>query len=135
MQRMTKRKLRMILSKGPNDFGAWLENIPGVYGAGDTPMEAKKNLLEGLRIYIKNNNVPVWLRNKQYVVVSRYDSQSLLQYYKGVFTNSALERITGINQKQIQHYASGLKKPREAQLRKIESGLHKLADELMAIEL
>lgn len=72
-------------------------------------MEAKKNLLEGLKIYIKNNDVPAWLRNKQYVVISKYDSQSLLQHYKGIFTNSALERITGINQKQIQHYASGLK--------------------------
>jgi hypothetical protein len=32
-------------------------------------------------------------------------------YYKRIFTNVALERITGINQKQLQHYATGLKKP------------------------
>ena len=55
--------------------------------------------------------------------------------YKGIFTNSALERITGINQKQFQHYASGLKKPRAAQAKKIESALHKLGSELLALEL
>jgi hypothetical protein len=58
-----------------------------------------------------------------------------LDYYKGIFTNAALERITGINQKQIQHYASGLKKPRPAQVKKIESALHNLGAELMSVEL
>jgi len=33
----------------------------------------------------------------------------VLNYYKGIFTLSALERLTGINQKQLQHYASGLR--------------------------
>jgi len=33
------------------------------------------------------------------------------------------------------HYASGLKKPRVEQRKKITEGLHKLAKELLAIEL
>jgi hypothetical protein len=47
--------------------------------------------------------------------------ESLFEYYKGVFTKSALERITGINQRQLQHYSSGLKKPRLAQKQKIQT--------------
>ncbi|WP_164112205.1 MULTISPECIES: hypothetical protein [Sphingobacterium] len=35
----------------------------------------------------------------------------------------------------IGHYSSGLKKPRQPQLRKIEEGLHRLAAELQAVEL
>jgi len=61
--------------------------------------------------------------------------ESLFTYYKGVFTKSALERITGINQRQLQHYSSGLKKPRLAQKQKIETALHKLGNELIAVEL
>jgi hypothetical protein len=61
--------------------------------------------------------------------------ESLLNYYKGIFTNDALERITGINQKQLQHYASGYRKPREAQVKKIQTVLHQLGGELMSIEL
>jgi hypothetical protein len=58
-----------------------------------------------------------------------------LNYYKGIFTNASLERLTGIKQKQIQHYATGLKKPRASQKIKIQNSLHQLASELMSIEL
>jgi len=51
------------------------------------------------------------------------------------FTNAALERITGINQKQIQHYASGIKRPRPEQLKKIEVAFKKLGAELASVEL
>ena len=129
------RKLRAIISKGQEDYGAWFENFPGAYGAGETVAEAKKNLKEGLRLYIKHNEVSDWLRNKEYEVIFKYDSQSFLSYFKGIFTNAALERLSGINQRQINHYATGRKKPRPAQLKKLEMGIHKLAGELMAVEL
>jgi predicted RNase H-like HicB family nuclease len=129
------RKLRAIISKGPEDYGAWIEKFPGVYGAGETVAEAKKNLKEGLKLYVKHNEVSDWLRNKEYVVIYKYDSQSFLNYFKGIFTNAALERLSGINQRQINHYATGRKKPRPEQLKKLEIGIHKLAGELLAVEL
>ncbi|WP_168204596.1 hypothetical protein [Olivibacter sp. LS-1] len=63
------------------------------------------------------------------------NAESFLNYYKGIFTNAALEKITGINQRLLQHYSSGLKKPRLPQLKKIEEGMHRLAAELQALEL
>jgi len=60
---------------------------------------------------------------------------SLLNYFKGILTNAAFERISGINQMQMSHYANGLKKPRKAQLQKIEKALHRLGDELKSISL
>lgn len=129
------RKLRAIISKGQDDYGAWFENFPGAYGAGETVAEAKKSLNEGLRLYVKYNDVPDWLKNKDYVIIHKYDSQSFLNYFKGIFTNAALERLSGINQRQINHYATGRKKPRPEQLKKLETGIHKLAVELMAVEL
>ncbi len=68
-------------------------------------------------------------------MVYKFDVQSFLNYYKGIFTKAALERVTGINQKQLQHYATGLKKPRATQAKKIEAELHKLGSELMSVEL
>lgn len=64
-----------------------------------------------------------------------FDAESILNYYRGIFTNAALERITGINQRQIQHYASGTKRPRPQQLKKIETALHELGEELISVEL
>jgi len=72
---------------------------------------------------------------KEYEIKYKFDTESLLQYYKGILGNPAFEKITGINQKLIHHYATGLKKPREAQRKKIEEGLHALGRELLSIEL
>ena len=90
-----------------------------------------------MRLFLNNNeakNIPKELRG-EYELVFKLDAQSFFNYYKGIFTNSALERITGINQRQLQHYASGLKKPRPVQVKKIESALHKLGHELISVEL
>lgn len=130
------KTLRAIFSKGPEDFGAWFEGLEGVYGAGTTVAEAKKNLEDGLGLYVKHNRtIPAWLKNKSYKIVYKFDAVSILNYYRGIFTNAALERITGINQRQIQHYASGMKRPRALQLKKIETAFHTLGLELIAVEL
>ena len=70
-----------------------------------------------------------------YELIFRFDTQSLLQHYRGIFTNSALQRITGINQRQLQHYASGASRPRPEQAHRIERALHLLGEELLAVEL
>ena len=65
----------------------------------------------------------------------QFDPASLLSYYQGIFTNAAIERLTGINQRQIQRYASGESNPRPEQKAKIKDGLHKLGKELIELEL
>ncbi|MDR2414457.1 MAG: hypothetical protein LBD64_05690 [Odoribacteraceae bacterium] len=68
-----------------------------------------------------------------YAIAYQFDVESLLYFYDGIFTRSALERITGINQKQLAHYASGLHKPRREQERKIKDALRALGQELLSI--
>ena len=71
----------------------------------------------------------------KYQLTFRFDTQSLLQHYNGIFTNAALERLTGINQRQLQRYASGVSKPLRPQAEKIAGALHKLGKELSVVEL
>ena len=68
-------------------------------------------------------------------MVYKFDAQSLLKYYKNVITGTALERLTGINQKQLNHYANSHRKPKETQVLKIKRAFHKLGSELMSIEM
>ena len=68
-------------------------------------------------------------------LVYEFQVIGLLNYFKGIFTNAALEKMTGINQKQLQHYASGLKKPRPEQALKIERALHNLGNHLLELKL
>jgi len=52
-----------------------------------------------------------------------------------IFTNSALERITGINQRHLQRYTTGESKPRAAQVEKIANAFHSIGRELLIVEL
>lgn len=70
----------------------------------------------------------------EYHIVFRFGIQSFLNYYSKVFSNVALERLTGINLKLLHHYTSGLRTSREAQRKKIENALHKLGKELLTVK-
>ena len=63
----------------------------------------------------------------------RYDLPSFLQYYAYAFTLAGLERITGVHQKQLGHYISGIRKPSEATIRKIEERIHAFGNEISSV--
>ena len=128
------KQVKIIIERTKDFYTAYAEQVNGVSGGGETVLEAKQSISESIEIVKGLSKVPKVLQG-EYTLVFKFDTQSLLNYYKGIFTNSALERITGINQKLIQHYASGLKRPRPAQSRKIETALHHLGNELIAVEL
>ena len=128
-------KLIIIIEKGTGQYAAYAENCPGIYGAGDTVEEAKDNCLEGLRLFIETSkNIPGILKG-EYEIIYRFDIQSFLKYYEKIFQKTALSKITGVNPKLLHHYASGLKKPRMEQRKRIEKALHMLGKELSSVEL
>lgn len=62
-----------------------------------------------------------------------YDTASFIQSFAYAFTLAGLERITGVNQKQLGHYASGLRKPSRATIKKIEEGIRRFSNELSSV--
>ena len=52
-----------------------------------------------------------------------------------IFRFSTLSLITGINQRQLQAYSSGARKPQQRQFYRINAGLRSIADELNSISL
>ena len=71
----------------------------------------------------------------EYEVVYLFDTCGLLNYYQGILSFSGLQAITGINQKQLAHYAAGRSKPRPQQVKKIEEGIHAFANELRTVSV
>ena len=131
--------LHAVIECAESNYSAYVEELTGVGGIGDTLEEVKKDLEEGLVVLKEacieyGDPVPEELQG-EYKIVFRMDTKSFLQMYCKVFTKSALERMTGINQKQLWHYANGLSKPRPAQVKKIETALHRLGEELISLEL
>ncbi len=133
------RTLHAVIERAEHNYSAYVEEVDGVGGVGSTLDEVKKSLEEGLLV-LKDDclefgyEVPEALVD-DYQLVFRMDTRSFLQMYCKIFTKSALEHLTGINQKQLWHYANGLSKPRPAQVKKIERALHQLGEELISLEL
>ena len=114
--------LKAIIEKAENNYSAYFEGLDGVVTVGDTLEEIKANLSEALEVYIEASEemgckIPDFLKG-EYEIQFSMDVKSLLEYYEGVFTKAGLERLTGINQKQLWHYAKGLSHPRRAQVKK-----------------
>ena len=120
-----------MIERSNDCYWAYAENLAGVSGGGDTVEEAKKEALNALELQKELGNIA----NREYEIRYKYDTESLLQYYKGILNNPAIERITGINQKLIHQYSTGKKKPRIAQRQKITEALHRLGREMLAVEL
>lgn len=128
--------IKIIIEKTKDFYTAYAENLEFIYGAGATVQKTKDSVMKSILLYRRynKNKLPKVLQAEPKIIF-KFDTQSFLNYYKGIFTNASLERITGINQKLIQHYAAGIKKPRLAQRIKIQEGLRNLAKELQSIEL
>lgn len=71
----------------------------------------------------------------EYEVVYVFDVCALLNYLQGTFTFAGLQTITGINQKQLAHYAAGRSKPRLQQAQKIKEGLQSFAENLLTVSV
>ena len=130
--------LHAIILRSENNYGAYLKEVDGIIGIGDTLQEVKKSLLESIDITIEECAMnPEYVLPEEfkgdYEVVFSMDVLSFMEYYAGILSKAGLQRITGINQKQLGHYASGLSKPRAKQRARIEAGLHRLGEELLSI--
>jgi predicted RNase H-like HicB family nuclease len=122
-----------------NNYSAYIESLPGCVTTGKSMDELKRNMYEAVEAHIELSRehgdfIPE-VFDGEYRLVFRFDAECLLTHYKGIFTNSALERLTGINQRQLQRYASGKSRPMRPQTIKIHKALHRLGEELLEVEL
>jgi predicted RNase H-like HicB family nuclease len=122
-----------------SNYAAYVEKLPGCVSAGKTFEELKNNIREAIEGHLEvcrefGDTVPDEFSG-EYELGYHFDSESLLRHYNGIFTHAALERLTNINQRQLQRYATGISKPKNEQARKIENALHLLGKELLAVEL
>ncbi|KAA6328153.1 hypothetical protein EZS27_022925 [termite gut metagenome] len=133
------KTIKVIIEQAENNYCAYLESIDGIVAVGDSIEEIKANMCDSIQV-LKDEcdefgyEFPEELQG-EYELFYQMDVKSVLEFYTGIFTKAGLERITGINQKQLWHYASGGRKPRPEQALKIETALHKLGKELLAINL
>ena len=129
------RKVSITTSMGKDGFyTVYCSDHPSIIGGGNTLSEAIAELQETLRLIKADGKgvafvYPDWLAD-EYEFEVHWNIRDLMEYYAGIFTPTALGRLSGIHPKQVWSYMSGRTKPRRAQLEKIEAALHHLGQEL-----
>jgi predicted RNase H-like HicB family nuclease len=108
-------------------------------GMGNTAEEAKNDMIHQMEFYkktaVESKIVYPEFLDSEFEIVYKFDTKSLLKFYSGILTLSGMEKLTGINQKQLWSYFHGKSTPRKAQSEKIETALHNLGNELKSISL
>ena len=109
------RTVEVIVEHAGNNLSAYIEGAPV--------------------ITVGNNPNPCEILKGEFSLKFKIDASTFINYYSSIFTKAALSRITGINERQLWHYAAGVHKPRKQQLEKIQKGINALTEELAAINL
>ncbi len=60
----------------------------------------------------------------------KYDMASFLSFYSKLLTFAGLSRLTGINQQQLSHYATGRRRPSPKTVEKIQGAIRAFGSEL-----
>lgn len=104
----------------------------GLFGYGPSPEEAKKDFFSLIEDFKKEEDASIL---QDLDVVFHYDVSCFLQEYKKKLSLSGLEVITGINQRQLQHYLSGHRKPSKVTVERICAGVLDFAKALESINI
>lgn len=128
-------KVIMKASRTDNGYCCACDLLPGWIVAYTGSMDGfKAYVQESIDFYLEgrreDGDAYPAVFDGEYEVVYDFDVATLLDYYRGIFSFSALQVITGINQKQLAHYASGVSVPRPKQVEKIKNGLRSLAKDI-----
>ncbi len=132
------KTVEVIVEHAGNNLSAYIEGVP-VITTGNDVKEIEKNMQEAVELYLESckemNIEPVEVLQGEFTLKFKIDAATFINYYSSIFTKAALSRITGINERQLWHYAAGVHKPRKQQLEKIQKGINALTEELAAINL
>lgn len=132
------KTVEVIVEHAGNNLSAYIEGTP-VITVGNDVKEIEKNMKEAVELYLDSCNemniAPVEILQGEFTLKFKIDAATFINYYSSIFTKAALSRITGINERQLWHYAAGVHKPRKQQLEKIQKGINALTEELAAINL
>lgn len=130
------KKLQVIIEYAGDNLSAYINDLP-IVAVGKNLNDIKRDIIESIQIYKESSaelEVEISdLVKGEYELSFVIDATTFINYYSSIFTKAALSRITGINERQLWHYAAGLHKPRKRQLERIQRGVQSLTEELNSI--
>ena len=126
------KKVVVIVEYSEKNLSAYINDAP-IITVGTDLNDIENNIKEAIELYLEDNNNPCEVLSGEFELEFKIDVATFINFYSNIFTKAALSRITGINERQIWHYAAGVHKPRRTQMEKIQRGIKHLSKELSSI--
>ncbi len=137
---MADHRLKIEVSwTGKNFCCAWSDEDAGsVVATAKTLRKLKEDFEQSLKWHIEGcvadgDILPEYLVNGNYELEYELDTAALLRDAETYTTMAAISRASGINQKQLSHYANGIKQPRPMQRARIIAGLHVIGSQILSL--
>ena len=135
------KKLQVRIGWSGNNYSCIADDpeLDGIIVVTNKTLKGLKNdFQESLQFHIEGSVqggdiVPAWLINSEYELDYVLETSALLHSLDGVLTRSAIARASGINERQIGHYASGIRVPRPEQRNRIIKAVHAISKELAMV--
>lgn len=115
-----------------NLFSVYTEDY-GFIGFGDTVHEAIEDFYLAYKEFQEFEEYKSMPQDLSFKFV--YDTSSFLQLFKDRIGLANLQAITGINRRQLHHYASGVSRPSKKTVQRIQEGIKKYGEELCKVQL
>ena len=132
-------KIVVVIEKNQNGLGAFSSNTEKavIIGEGYSVQEVKADFLNSFQEVLEcyrdmGEDVPEELRDPEFEYV--YDITALFDAFKFLNASKFAESV-GISPSLMRHYKSGDTYISAKQAKKIETGLHRIAQELLAVRL
>lgn len=129
---------KVLIEKDGNGYSAVITNFQStIWGSGDSVKEAKADLMNSIeevrKSYLESGEEsPDNLEDISFEY--KYDVSALFNAFSFLNTSKFAERI-GISPSLMRHYKAGGTYISDTQAKKIEAGLHQIAQELLAVSL
>ena len=132
------KEVMVTVEYAGDNLSAYVDGAP-VIATGKNLHEIEQNMQEAVKVYLESCKElgiePSESLKGEIALKFHIDAATFINYYSNIFTKAALSRITGINERQLWHYAAGVHKPRQRQLEKIQNGVFSLTKELQSFSL
>jgi len=135
-------KIKVLVGWGNKNYSATTNDYDRLNGiviaTGTTFEQLQKNFESALKFHIEdcladNDSLPEGLIRGDYEIEYELATSALLHRLDGILTRSAIARVSGINERQIGHYALGIRNPRPEKRKQIINGIHQISRELASV--
>ncbi len=137
---MESKEIKVLVGWSGENYngGVGDPELGAIMVAASTLDEFKKEFEEAFEFHIEGlresgDYIPDYILSGDYHIVYDLEATALLKEAEKFTTLAAISRATGINQKQLSHYATGLKQPRPSSRARIIKGLHDIGRMALAL--